>query len=205
MLKPHQIDHHAAEPVDPEHLERERVAGAIKTDFILSAEIMVIALSTIDSGSIWRTAVVLAVVAIAITALVYGTVALLVKADDIGLKMSLTSRVAAFRALGRGIVKAMPGVLTTIGLVGTAAMLWVGGSIVIHGLEEMGAGGLGHMIHDIEAAATRLAPVANGFVGWLVKAILDGIFGLALGLAVIPVATHVLAPLSARMTAQKPS
>lgn len=180
--------------VDAAHLERDRVAAAIKTDFILSAEIMTIALSTIDAGSWVTETIVLAIVAVIITAAVYGLVAVLVKADDIGLRMAVDGRLAATRAAGRGIVKGMPGLMTGISTVGTAAMLWVGGSIVIHGMEVLGWDWLGHVVHDLALAAAGLVPVATGFVEWLVKAALDGVFGLALGLLLIPVTTTVIAP-----------
>ena len=192
-------DAHASPPtLDAAHLERERIAGAIKTDFILSAEIMAIALSTVASQSFWVAAAALAAVGIGITVLVYGTVAVLVKADDVGLRISQVGRLPATRALGRAIVTGMPYLLSFISTVGTAAMLWVGGSIVIHGLEEFGLKALGHKIHDIAAAAGALIPAAHGFVEWLVKATLDGIIGLMLGLALIPVATRVLMPLAGR-------
>lgn len=192
---------HGPKPMtlDAAHLERERVAGAIKTDFILSAEIMTIALATIESDSVWTRAIVLAVVALGITVLVYGAVALLVKADDFGLKLSQSGRLDATRAFGRGLVKAMPTVMNVIALVGTAAMLWVGGSIVIHGLEMMGLGALGHVVHDIAAAVGRALPQVGPLLEWLVKALLDGIFGLLLGLALIPVANAVIVPLLDKM------
>jgi len=185
--------------LDAAHLERQRVAGAIKTDFILSAEIMTIALAAIESDSIWVRAGALAVVGLGITVLVYGTVALLVKADDIGLKMCQAGRFAATRSLGRGIVKAMPRVLDAISTIGTAAMLWVGGSIVIHGLEVIGFGGPGHLIHDIAAAVGRALPQVGPPLEWLVKATLDGLFGLFLGLALIPVVNAVIVPLWERL------
>ena len=184
---------------DAAHLERERVASAIKTDFILSAEIMTIALSTIGTGGWLTSTAVLAVVAVVVTVAVYGLVAVLVKADDVGLRMATEGRLAATRALGRGIVRGMPGLMTGISTVGTAAMLWVGGSIVLHGMEVLGWGGLAHLIHDAAHGAGALVPAAGGFVEWLVKAVLDGIFGLVLGLALIPVAGRVIAPLLARV------
>jgi predicted DNA repair protein MutK len=192
-------------PQDAAHLERTRVAAAIKTDFILSAEIMTIALSTIESDSRVTEAIVLAVVAVLITAAVYGLVAVLVKADDVGLKMAVDGRLATTRATGRGIVKGMPGLMTGISTVGTAAMLWVGGSIVIHGMEVLGWDWLGHAIHDVAHAAAVAVPGIGGFLEWLVKAVLDGIFGLALGLLLIPVATKVIAPLAAMIPARKAS
>ncbi|TKA96914.1 DUF808 domain-containing protein [Cereibacter changlensis] len=179
---------------DPLHLEEQKVAGAIKTDFILSAEIMTIALAAIPVGSFVMEAATLAVVGVGITILVYGGVALIVKADDVGLHMSLNGRLGLTRALGRGIVKGMPGFLAALSTVGTMAMLWVGGSIVIHGMEELGFGWLGHHIHDWAAAVAALVPQAPGAVEWTAKAAMDGVFGLALGTALIPFASYVVAP-----------
>lgn len=181
---------------DPAHLEEERVAGAIKTDFILSAEIMTIALAAIPESAFWMEALTLAVVALGITALVYGGVALIVKADDVGLLMAGRGRFGITRAIGRGIVQGMPTFLKALSLVGTAAMLWVGGAIVIHGLEELGAGWLGHTIHDLAYAAAHAVPeTLTGFTEWAAKAAMDGIAGLGLGIVLIPVATRVIGPL----------
>lgn len=186
------VDEHA--PLDAAHLERERVAGAIKTDFILSAEIMTITLSAIDAETVWLEGIVLGIVAIGITILVYGSVAILVKADDVGLKLSQVGRLPATRALGRAIVKGMPGFLTFISVVGTAAMLWVGGSILVHGLEAFGVTAPGHIIHDLAVAGAHAIGVAEGFVEWLITATLDGVIGLAVGLLLIPIVTRVIAP-----------
>jgi predicted DNA repair protein MutK len=191
-------DQHAPHPetLDAAHLERQRVAGAIKTDFILSAEIMTLALANIEADTIWTEGLVLALVAIGITALVYGSVALLLKADDLGLKMHEAGRLGLTRAVGRGIVRGMPSVMKLISGIGTAAMLWVGGSIVIHGLEVLGWDGLGHAIHDLAVAAGHGVAGATGLVEWLVTATLDGVFGVALGLVIIPVVKYVLAPVA---------
>ena len=186
---------HADATGDPAHLEEDKVQGAIKTDFILSAEIMTIALAAIEAPSIWTQAAILAVVAVGITALVYGAVALIVKADDAGLVMARAGRLRTTRALGRGIVAGMPGFLVVLTWVGTAAMLWVGGSIIVHGLEQLGFGWLGHHIHDWAAAVGHMVPAQ--FVGaaeWFAKAAMDGVFGFVLGLALIPVAKTVITP-----------
>jgi predicted DNA repair protein MutK len=195
--------HHAEESLvgdDPLHLERERVAGAIKTDFILSAEIMTIALAAIPKSSFIMEAVTLAAVGIGITGLVYGGVALIVKADDVGLHMHELGRLGATRALGRGIVRAMPRFLALLSTVGTLAMLWVGGSIIVHGLEELGVAGPEHLIAEIAAAAAGAVDVAPGLVGWLARATLDGLFGLVLGLVLILPGTKIIAPLWARLS-----
>ncbi len=125
-------------PKDPRHLEEERVAGAIKTDFILSAEIMTISLSVIEAPNVYMEAATLAVVAILVTVAVYGVVALIVKMDDVGLHMAANMRLAASRALGRGLVRFMPYLLAMLSFIGTGAMLWVGGNILTHGLEVLG-------------------------------------------------------------------
>ncbi|MEM8816126.1 MAG: DUF808 domain-containing protein [Pseudomonadota bacterium] len=196
-LFPH-ADAHVEADLDvgePLHLEEKRVAGAIKTDFILSAEIMTIALAAIPGGNLWLQAATLAVVAIGITIVVYGGVALIVKADDMGLLMSRAGRLRVTRAAGRGIVRGMPRFLVLLSTVGTAAMLWVGGSIVIHGMEGLGLTWLGHLIHDWAAAAGHAISAVEGAVEWIAKATLDGIFGLILGLLLIPLVTRLVAPL----------
>lgn len=191
---------------DPTHLEEEKVAGAIKTDFILSAEIMTIALSTIESPSFWMQAITLAIVGALITLVVYGAVALIVKMDDMGLHMAATARTGAGRALGRGLVVAMPKLMAFLSTVGTAAMLWVGGNIVIHGLHET------HLwdwpyntIHLIAEVAAQAVGTAQGVVTWIVTAALDGVFGLILGILLIPVATRVVGPVWGRITGAKPA
>ncbi|GEP04942.1 DUF808 domain-containing protein [Methylobacterium oxalidis] len=179
-------------------LEDRRVAGAIKTDFILSAEIMAITLAAIPEGTFWTKAAVLAVVAIGITAAVYGAVALIVKADDAGVALASNTSRSSLAALGRGIgravVKGMPVFLKLLAIVGTAAMIWVGGGILVHGLETYGLPALGHAIHDAAAAAGAMIPAASGFVEWLVTAAASGVVGLLVGGLLIPVTSYVLAP-----------
>jgi len=189
---------------DPAHLEEEKVAGAIKTDFILSAEIMTIALATIESPSFWMQATTLAVVGTFITVAVYGAVALIVKMDDVGLHLAAKGRTSGGRALGRGLVHAMPKLMAFLSTVGTAAMLWVGGNIVIHGLEVTHIWAWPYeTIHHIAELAAHAVPAAQGFVEWAVTAALDGVFGLILGLLLIPVATRAIVPLWAAVTGKK--
>jgi uncharacterized protein len=183
-------------PEDPAHLEERRVAGAIKTDFILSAEIMTITLAAIPESTIWLEAATLALVAVGITAIVYGSVALIVKADDFGLLVARKGRIALTRRWGHRLVRAMPGFLRLLTNVGTAAMLWVGGSIIVHGLKELGFAGLGGLIKSWADAMSQLVPAGFGpFVDWTATAALDGVFGLAVGLLLILVATGVTGPL----------
>lgn len=169
------------------HLEEQKVKNAIKTDFILSAEIMTIALAALpaDAGLVFKGAA-LVVVAIGITVLVYGAVAVIVKADDVGLHMSTRGGLTA--AVGRGIVKGMPTFMQLLLIVGTAAMLWVGGSIIVHALAEMGWHGPEDVIH---AAAVALA-AGSGALEWSVTALIDGILGIVLGFALIPVVEKAL-------------
>ncbi len=178
---------------DPGHLEEQKVRGAIKTDFILSAEIMTIALAAIEAPNLWMQAATLAVVGIGVTVAVYGAVALIVKMDDVGLYLAGNAPTPVGRGLGRGLVKAMPTVMKTLSIVGTAAMLWVGGSIVIHGMEVLGFGWLGHHIHDwAYAIGHSVSQQWSAAVEWIAKATMDGVFGLAWGLVLIPLATFLL-------------
>lgn len=185
---------------DPVHLEEQRVAGAIKTDFILSAEIMTISLAAIPESTIWTEAITLAVVGVLITVAVYGAVALIVKMDDIGLHLASRAHTGAGRSLGRGLVAGMPHLLKLLSSVGTLAMLWVGGNILVHGVDVLGWHWPFAQIHHLADVAAEAVPVAKGFVAWLVTAALDGIIGLIIGTLLIPVATRILGPLLARMS-----
>ncbi|WP_019955239.1 DUF808 domain-containing protein [Yoonia vestfoldensis] len=194
-------DPHPDATGNPAHLEEAKVQGAIKTDFILSAEIMTIALAAIDAPSIWSQAAVLALVAVAITAMVYGAVALIVKADDVGLAMAARGRLALTRGLGRGIVAGMPTFLLGLTWVGTAAMLWVGGSIIVHGLEELGFAALGHQIHGWAVVLGHLVPAGmKDATEWIATAAMDGLLGVIIGFVLIPVATYAVAPLMQRVS-----
>lgn len=207
VLFPHR-DKHVEEDMDvkdPAHLEETRVRGAIKTDFILSAEIMTIAMAAIPEGAFALEAATLAVVGIGITAAVYGSVALIVKMDDVGLYVAATSRTRAGRALGRGLVKGMPKVMKALSTIGTLAMLWVGGSIVVHGLEvtHLWVWPYETIHHLAEAVAHAVPEAATGAAAWATTATADGVLGLALGLLLIPVVTRGLAPAMARFTTEK--
>lgn len=190
---------------DVRAMEDRRVAGAIRTDFILSAEIMAITLSALPATGFWTRAVSLAVVGIGITAGVYGAVALIVKADDAGMALGLNRSPTVLgglsRRLGRAIVLAMPVFLEILAAVGTAAMLWVGGGIIVHGLEVLGLPWPAHAIETLAEAAVHRAPALPGAVAWLVGALGAGMVGLAIGGALIPVVMTVVAPLWKRLSA----
>ncbi len=207
LLFPHG-DHAVEEDFDtkdPAHLEEEKVAGAIKTDFILSAEIMTIALAAIPDSGLVQEAITLAVVGVAITVAVYGAVALIVKMDDLGLHLAATSRTVAARSFGRGLVAGMPKLMSILSTVGTLAMLWVGGSIVVHGLEvtHLWAAPYEVIHHWSELAAQAVPPSVAGFVGWAVSAAANGVLGLVLGLMLIPLATRVIGPALAAVKGEK--
>lgn len=197
VLFPHGDAHVEADMAvgDPVHLEEMRVKGAVKTDFILSAEIMTITLGAIPEASFWLEAATLALVAVAITLVVYGAVALIVKMDDVGLWFAQNGRTGFGRAAGRGLVKAMPKLMWLLSVVGTAAMLWVGGSIILHGLEVTHIWAWPYEeIHHIAELAAAQVTAAVGAVRWGVTAVLDGLFGLAVGFVLIPIATRIVGP-----------
>jgi predicted DNA repair protein MutK len=204
LLKPHHESGSVPTMLDAAHLEKQRVAGAIKTDFILSAEIMTISLASIESDTIWIAGLVLAIVAVGITVLVYGSVAILVKADDVGLRLAQVGRLRVTRSIGRAIVRGMPAFMAAIAAIGTAAMLWVGGSIIIHGLEAFGIAGPGHWIHGVAVGAGHLLPAAVATIEWVVTAALDGVFGLGVGLLTVPLASYILVPIIGLFAASKP-
>jgi hypothetical protein len=170
--------------VDPVELEKLQVKGAIRTDFILSAEIMAIALASLGAMGLWRTAAALAVVALAITAGVYGVVGLIVKLDDIGLHMAGRQSKSA-RAFGETLVHIVPKLLTGLSAIGTAAMLWVGGGILLHGVEELQlAPGLTHAIHDLAQSGGALIGRAGRTLEWLINALAGAVAGLIVGGAI---------------------
>ncbi len=179
------LDDQAAELNSPEH-EKMMVAGAIRTDFILSAEIMAIALAEVADQAFVARAASLALVAIAITVGVYGAVGLIVKMDDIGLHLAQRSNAVA-RSVGRGLVHAMPLLMAALSVVGIAAMIWVGGSILVHGLEEFGLGGLAHGLHDLGEGAARMLPAISGIAAWTVNTLGSGLFGLVIGGAIVAI------------------
>ena len=201
-------DHYEGGTGDPAHLEEKKVSGAIKTDFILSAEIMTITLNEVTAlmadsplhgaAKFAMEAGVLFVVALAITAVVYGSVALIVKADDLGLAMA-GGRSRLLASLGRGLVRLMPVLMKLLTIIGTAAMIWVGGNIIVHGLHELGWHTAYDWIHHQAEAAALAVPQAPGLVGWAVTAFFDGIIGLIWGLMLIPLSEYLIVPL-ARVT-----
>jgi predicted DNA repair protein MutK len=170
--------------------EKTLVSGAVRTDLILSAEIMVITLNEVIDEPFWSRLAILALVAVVMTVVVYGAVALIVKMDDAGLRLAqLSGPVAGF---GRGLVKAMPIVLTGLTIIGTAAMLWVGGHILLVGTDELGLHFLYEAVHHVEEAAHDATGALGGLVGWLVNTVASAILGLIVGALIVLIMTFTL-------------
>jgi predicted DNA repair protein MutK len=167
----------AMKVITPEELEKERVGSAVRTDFILSAEIMAIAYATVAESTLLNQIVVLFIVALFITVAVYGFVALIVKADDIGVHMAKESKNPTIQKIGRGIVKSMPRFLIILGYVGTAAMLWVGAEIIAHGIP--------FLHHGLEALEHAMGGVPA--LAWIVKVLILALGGVVLGAVIAQV------------------
>lgn len=176
---------------DPVAFENKRVASAIRTDLILSAEIMAIALNEVATETLITRGLVLALVAVVVTLAVYGTVGLIVKLDDIGLY--LTKQMAGWKqGLGRFLLRMVPKLLVTLSAVGTVAMLWVGGGIIVHGTHEVGFDAIYDVVHSAEVAVTGATGALGGVLGWVTYAALSAIVGLVLGCIIAFVLHKVL-------------
>ena len=173
------LDEDIAELSSEEH-EKKMVSGAVRTDLILSAEIMAIALGEVAEESIWLQAGILFVVAVAITIGVYGLVGLIVKMDDIGLHMARRESRTS-QAIGRSLVRAMPKLLSALSVIGIAAMIWVGGGIFLHGMHEFHLTPLPEWLDAAAHGASADVPAFKGLVEWVVHAIGSGLFGLVVG------------------------
>jgi uncharacterized protein len=173
---------------DPAAFEKARVSGAVRTDLILSAEIMAISLAEVADETLVTRGVTLALVGIVITVVVYGVVALIVKMDDMGLHLTKRDSAGA-QSLGRGLLRAMPKVLTVLSVVGTVAMLWVGGGIVLHSGEVLGVPGPALVAHGAEHWLAEHGGRGGGVLGWLGYAGISALVGLVLG-AIIAFVLH---------------
>lgn len=165
--------------------EEKTITGAIRTDFILSAEIMVISVKEVIDESFLARGVILAVVAVLITVVVYGAVALIVKMDDIGLRLTEQDSDGSKR-LGRMLVNGMPKVLLFLSIIGTAAMLWVGGHILLVGADELGWHWPYDVVHDAEELVHDTGSL-SGVLEWLVNTGISAVVGLVWGLFVVTV------------------
>ncbi len=179
--------HATAEPaaLQGADVEKTMVGGAIRTDFILSAEIMVIALNEVADQPFVSRAVSLVLVALGITVLVYGVVALIVKMDDIGLHLAARGE-GAVASAGRMLVRAMPKVLAVLSTVGIVAMLWVGGHILLVGVDELGWHAPYELVHHAEEAVHGVAGI-GGFLGWLTNTLASAVVGLIVGAVVVAI------------------
>ncbi|MGL3608081.1 DUF808 domain-containing protein [Rhizobium sp. G187] len=183
IVMPHDAHEHEAAvsgTVDPVALENQKVSGAIRTDFILSAEIMALTLANVSQSNIYTQAAVLAAVGILITVAVYGVVSLIVKADDVGLALARTS-LGVLRLVGRGLVAGVPIFLKVLAMVGTAAMLWVGGSILVHGLAELGFHGPEHLIEDFATTVSSLLGYLPEVLHWFATSAAQALLGIVIG------------------------
>ena len=178
------------EITDPVEFEKQRVSGAIRTDLILSAEIMAITLNEVAADDLIVRAGVLALVGLVITLVVYGSVALIVKMDDVGLHLAEKPSEMA-QKVGRMLLRAMPRLLVALSVIGTVAMLWVGGGIILHGLHELGIHGPADVAHALEHAVAQGTGALGGILGWASYAAASAVFGLVLG-AVIAFVLHKL-------------
>ncbi|RPF23040.1 DUF808 domain-containing protein [Myceligenerans xiligouense] len=178
--------HDVPAAVKGEESEKTVVSGAIRTDLILSAEIMVIALNEVADSSFWFRLGALVVVAIVITIVVYGVVALIVKMDDVGLVLAQRESPAS-RRFGRALVDGMPKLLAGISVIGTVAMLWVGGHILLVGLDELGWHALYGWVHGVEGAIHHAVPAVGAVLAWLFNTLCSAILGLVVGGIVVGV------------------
>lgn len=173
--------------------EAEMVSSAIRTDLILSAEIMAIALSEVTEQVWWQQAIILALIAVVITVGVYGAVALIVKMDDIGLHLA-TENDGFIASFGRGLIKLMPKLLSAISIIGTLAMAWVGGGLLVHNVATLGWHGPEHLIEWISHPLVSLFPAsAASIASGLSFAILSGLLGVAIGALLAPL-VHKFVP-----------
>jgi predicted DNA repair protein MutK len=183
-------EHHELVAESGPEAEKIMVGGAIRTDFILSAEIMVIALNEVAGEPLVPRAIILTVVAVGITVLVYGVVAGIVKMDDIGIRLTERSSAVAQR-VGHALVRAMPRLLAVISVVGVAAMIWVGGHILLVGVDKLGWHAPYELVHHWEEAVHDAAGALGGALGWLVNTAASAAIGLVVG-AVVVAALHLL-------------
>ena len=170
--------------------EDSMVRGAITTDFILSAEIMIIALNEVADEPLLSRAVILVMVGLAITALVYGAVGIIVKMDDVGLHLARRENPAS-QHVGRALVAGMPVVLKVLSTVGIAAMLWVGGHILLVGVDTLGWHWLYGQVHMLEQWVAQAVPAAGSFLAWLVNTLSSALVGLLVGAVAVAV-MHLL-------------
>lgn len=207
---PHKAHHHEKvvnnHPLTPQELEKATVLNAVRTDFILSAEIVAISLAAVTETPILTQVLVLILISFTITFGVYGVVALIVKADDIGLALASdrNQKAKGFRGvlalIGKAIVKGMPKFLKLLSWVGTIAMLWVGGSIIVHGLAIFGLDFIEHFIHHMGELVAHSVTIFSGLWAWIVMTLFQGLIGILVGALSLPVVEKMIAPMTFKFT-----
>jgi len=184
-LKGDDHDHDVPAAIKGPESEAKTIASAIRTDFILSAEIMVISLKEVLDQTIAMRSIILIVVAIFITVIVYGAVAVIVKMDDMGLSLAQRKSNLA-QKVGRFLVAAMPKIMLILSIIGTAAMLWVGGHILLVGLHELGLHLPYEMVHHLESLVIGISSIGN-LLAWLVNTLVSAIVGFAVGFIIVSI------------------
>lgn len=182
-LKGDDHDHDVPAVVLGPEAEAKTISGAVRTDFILSAEIMVISLKEVIDQNLLPRAIIMVIVAVFITLVVYGLVAVIVKMDDVGLSLAGRDSSGSQR-VGRALVAGMPMLLKWLSIIGTAAMLWVGGHILLVGADELGWHGPYSIVHDLEELVHDAGSV-SGVLEWLVNTASSAVVGFCVGLVVV--------------------
>jgi predicted DNA repair protein MutK len=200
-IRGHDVD---APPV----AEHELVTGAIRTDLVLSAEIMVIALNEVADQAFLPRLIILIVVALVLTVGVYGVVAVIVKMDDVGLRLKQTgSRIGQY--VGRGLVAAMPPLLSALSTLGTVAMLWVGGHILLTGSDRLGWHPPYEVVHRAADGVGHSVKAFGAVLAWLVDTGASAVVGLVVGavavalVALLSLVRRGLSGLANRVGAEK--
>lgn len=173
--------HNADAPPVAEH---DVVRGAVRTDLVLSAEIMVIALNEVAEQAFVPRLVILIVVALALTAMVYGVVAVIVRMDDVGLRLTQTASPIG-QQVGRGLVAGMPKLLSTLSAAGTVAMLWVGGHILVAGSDHLGWRTPAALVHREVEQARHVIESVGTVLAWWVDTGVSAVIGLVVGTVVV--------------------
>lgn len=180
------IKHHGSGSADGVRDEKSIIGAAVRTDLVLSAEIMVISLNEVAHETLLNRALILIMIAFAMTVGVYGVVGLIVKMDDVGLHLAQKSSKFA-QKVGRGLVKGMPILMSVLGKVGVVAMLWVGGHLLLVGMDELGFHAPYGFVHHMEILVHDATGSAGAVLGWLVNTAFSCVAGFIVGCVVTAV------------------
>ena len=180
------IKHHGSGSADGVRDEKSIIGAAVRTDLVLSAEIMVISLNEVAHETLLNRALILILIAFAMTVGVYGVVGLIVKMDDVGLHLAQKSSTFV-QKVGRGLVKGMPILMSVLGKVGVVAMLWVGGHLLLVGMDELGFHAPYGFVHHMEILVHDATGSAGAVLGWLVNTAFSCVAGFIVGCVVTAV------------------